>query len=177
MGGVLDGFMATWSAARNTFGEGTPHDGAEFDRSSQLRQAQSDVASARPGSQGFPWTGASADTYDAANQKQGRLLGETAALDQRLRSEVDRAAAVVSAGRRGLDSVMEWVVAAASSLPQTPQGDRALYAIVSRGSGDVADIVQKSNSDLNYIGNRLRGLGAEYQLLGDGFKEGAREVG
>lgn len=52
--------------------------------------------------------------YDTTNQKQNRVLGETAVLDQKLRSEVDRAAAVVTAGRRDLDAVRQWVVNAAS---------------------------------------------------------------
>lgn len=167
--GALDGFMAVWSKARNTFGEGVPQDGSQFDRSAQLRQLQSNVEGARPASQ---WTGSASESYDAANQKQGRVLAESAALDQRLRTEVDRAAAVVTAGRRDLDAVRQWVVSAASTVPDTRQGDRQLYTIVSKGSGDVADILQKSNGDLNAIAGRLRGLGGEYQLLGDGFKEG-----
>ena len=92
--GALEGFMATWAKARTTFGQGTPQDGAVFDNSPQLRQMQSNVESARPGSQ---WTGAGSDSYDGANQRQGRVLGETAALDQKLRAEVDRSAAVVAA--------------------------------------------------------------------------------
>jgi len=167
--GALDGFMATWSKARTTFGEGTPQDGAQFDNSAQLRQMQSNVESAKPGSQ---WTGAGSDTYDATNQKQGRVLGETASLDQRLRAEVDRSAAVVAAGRRDLDAVRQWVVSAASTVPQTPQGERMLYPVVSKGAGEIAEILQKSNGDLNAIAGRLRGLVGEYQALGGGLKEG-----
>lgn len=174
--GVLDGFMTTWSKARTTFGEGTPQDGAQFDNSRQLQQMQSNVQSAKPGSQ---WTGAGADTYDAANQKQGRVLGEAAALDQKLRAEVDRSAAVVAAGRRDLDAVRQWVVSAASTVPQTPQGERMLYPIVGKGAGEIAEILQKSNGDLNAIAGRMRGIGSEYQALAGGFKEdegGDKEV-
>ena len=165
--GALDGFMATWSKARTTFGEGTPQDGAAFDNSPQLRQVQSNVESARPGSQ---WTGAGSDSYDGANQRQGRVLGETAALDQKLRAEVDRSAAVVAAGRRDLDAVRQWVVNAASAVPQTAQGERMLYPIVGKGAGEIAEILQKSNGDLNAIAGRLRGFGSEYQKLGGDLK-------
>jgi hypothetical protein len=174
--GVLDGFMTTWSKARTTFGEGTPQDGAQFDNSPQLQQMQSNVESAKPGSQ---WTGAGADTYDVANQKQGRVLGEAAALDQKLRAEIDRSAAVVAAGRRDLDAVRQWVVSAASTVPQTPQGERMLYPIVGKGAGEIAEILQKSNGDLNAIAGRMRGIGSEYQALAGGFKEdegGDKEV-
>jgi hypothetical protein len=159
--------MATWSKARTTFGEGTPQDGAVFDNSAQLRRMQSNVESARPGSQ---WTGAGSDTYDAANQRQGRVLGGTAALDEKLRAEVDRSAAVVAAGRRDLDAVRQWVVNAASTVPQTAQGERMLYPIVGKGAGEIAEILQKSNSDLNAIAGRLRGLSSEYQKLGGDLK-------
>jgi hypothetical protein len=167
--GALDGFMATWSAARNTFGQGAPHDGSEFDESTRLLQLQSSVAAAAPGSR---WTGPASDSYDAANQRQGRTLEEAAVLDRLLRSEVDRAAAVVTAGRRNLDAVKNWVVSAASRLPPTPQGDSALYAIVSKGFGDVVDIVQRANGDLNTIAGRLHGLGGEYERLGAGSEDG-----
>ncbi|MCU1694964.1 MAG: hypothetical protein JWR34_1027 [Mycobacterium sp.] len=174
--GVLDGFMTTWSKARTTFGEGTPQDGAQFDSSPQLQQMQSNVESAKPGSQ---WTGAGADTYDVANQQQARVLGEAAALDQKLRAEVDRSAAVVAAGRRDLDAVRQWVVSAASTVPQTPQGERMFYPIVGKGAGEIAEILQKSNGDLNAIAGRMRGLGSEYQAFAGGFKEdegGDKEV-
>lgn len=162
MGAVLNGFMATWSAARDTFGEGTPPGGDQFDESPRLRRVQSDVQAATSGSQ---WSGAGADVYDAANRQQGRVLAATADLDQKLRLEVDRAAAVVAAGRRDLDSVRQWVVTAASNLPKTPHGDRALYTIVRRGSGDVADILQKSNGDLSSIAARVRVIDADYRTL------------
>ena len=166
---ALDCFLATWSAARDTFGRGVPLGGSEFDDSIRLRQLQADVGGARPGS---GWTGAAAASYDTANQRQRGVLAETAALDQRLRAEVERAAAVVTAGRRELDSVRQWVVSAASHLPETPQGERALYTIISKGSGEVVEIVHKSDGDLDAIAGRLRGLGGEYRSLGTRFKEG-----
>lgn len=162
--GVLDGFLTTWSKARTTFGEGVPTEGAQFDNSPELLRMQSNVEAAKPGSQ---WTGAAADGYATANQQQGRVLGEVA-LDQKLRAEVDRSAAVVAAGRRDMDAVRQWVVSAASTVPQTPQGERMLYPIVGKGAGEIADIVQKSNGDLNAIAERIRALGDEYQALAEG---------
>jgi hypothetical protein len=92
---VLDGFLSTWSNARQTFGEGTPQSGAQYDRSGELRQAQSTVTSAAPGSR---WMGGAANAYEAANTDYGRVLGQLAGLDQRLAAEVDNSAKVVDAG-------------------------------------------------------------------------------
>lgn len=61
---VLDAFMSTWSSARSTLGKGAPLEGAAFDRSAQLRQAQTGVESAAPGSR---WTGTAAEAYSVAN--------------------------------------------------------------------------------------------------------------
>ncbi len=90
--GVLDGFESTWSNARLTFGEGTPQEGAQYDNSGKLRQLQSNVQSAKPGS---GWTGSASDSYGSANEKQARVIGGIADVDQRLRTEIDRSAQVV----------------------------------------------------------------------------------
>ena len=55
--GVLDGFISTWSNARETFGQGVPATGEQFDKSGPLTTMQSNVESAAPGSR---WTGAGA---------------------------------------------------------------------------------------------------------------------
>jgi hypothetical protein len=162
--GALDGFESTWSNARSTFGQGTPQEGAQFDNSGQLRQMQSTVESAKPGER---WTGSGSDAYATANEKQSRVLGQLADLDQRLRTEVDRSAQVVNAGRQNLDAVRQWVHDAAATVPPGQNRDRMLYPIVSRGAGEIADIVQRSNGDLNAIAERVRRLGGEYQMLGD----------
>ena len=162
--GALDAFMSTWSNARATLGEGSPQGGAEFDRSSQLRQAQSGVESAAPGAR---WTGTAADSYADANSKQGRVLGQMAGLDQRLGAEVNRSAAVVSAGRQNLDAVKQWVLDAVASVPEGADREQALMPIARKGIGDVADVVKQTNSDLSGIGARIRTIGNEYQALGD----------
>ena len=167
--GVVDGFDSMWSNAKSTFGQGTPQEGARFDNSAQLRQMQSDVYSARPDSR---WTGSASDSYASANDKQGRVLGQIADLDQRLRTEVDRSAQVVNAGRQNLDSVRQWVHDAAATVPAGQNRDRMLYPIVSKGAAEIADILQKSNSDLNTIAGRVRSLSGEYQMLGGDLKQG-----
>lgn len=159
--------MSTWSNARSTLGEGTPQEGAQFDRSNQLRQAQSGVMAAAPGAR---WTGTAADSYAEANSKQGQVLGRMAGLDQRLGVEVDRSAAVVAAGRQSLDQVKQWVLDAASTVPQGADREQALMPIARKGIGDVADVVKQTNSDLNAIGARIRTIGNEYKELG-GDKE------
>lgn len=160
--GVLEAFLRTWEHARVTFGEGTPRGGDDFDQSAQFRQLQREIETAGPRSD---WTGAASDDYAEANQRQSRVLGAMAGLDERLRAEVDRSAAVVSAGRRDLDAVRQWVVDAAASVPRTPLGEQMLLPVVSRGAGEVAEIVHRSNADLAAIAARIRALGDEYDEL------------
>ena len=160
---VLAAFLSTWERAHTTFGEGTPQTGERFDRSAQLRGLQGDVDAAAPKSD---WMGTAADSYAEANQRHSRALGAMADLDQRLRVEVDRSAAVVSAGRRELEAVRQWVVDAAATVPRTAAGDRMLWPVVSRGAGEVAEIVQRSNGELAVIADRIRALGDEYSAVG-----------
>jgi uncharacterized protein YukE len=104
---VLDGFLSTWSNARSTFGDGTPQTGAQYDNTGTLRQLQSDLGSAAPGSH---WNGSAASAYDAANTEHRRVIDELAGLDQRLKAHIDQSAQVVTAGRRDLDAMGKWVL-------------------------------------------------------------------
>lgn len=167
--GVLDAFMAVWAKARSTFGEGIPQDGSAFDESAALLRLQSEVQRAGPGQH---WDGPGSDVYAAANEEQARVLGEAAGLDRRLRVEVDRSAEVVAAGRRDLDRVREWVLSAASGVPPTAEGERMLYPVVTRGSGEIAEVLERSNADLQSIAGRIVGIGADYQTLGNDLKLG-----
>jgi hypothetical protein len=117
--GVLDGFLSTWSNARATFGDGDPPAGAQYDRSAQLRQAQTDLASAAPGSH---WSGAAATAYGKANEDHRQVIGQLAGLDQRLSAHVDQSAQAVTKGRQDLDAVRKWVVDAAGSVPNNAAG-------------------------------------------------------
>lgn len=166
---ALDAFMATWSNARQTLGQGAPQEGAPFDNSSQLRQMQSTVASAAPGER---WTGSAADSYAEANSRQGRVLGQMAVLDQRLGAEVDRSAAVVAAGRQNLDGVRQWVLDAASAVPAGENREQQLLPIARKGIGDVADVVKQTNGDLNAIGARIQAIGNGYKELGGDSHDG-----
>lgn len=167
--GVLDAFLSTWERARATFGEGAPQGGDDFDHSTQLRVLQSEVEAASPKSD---WTGTGSDTYAEANQRHSRALGAMADLDQRVRAEVDRSAAVVTAGRRDLDAVRQWVIDAASTVPPTAAGERMLWPVISKGASEIAEIIQRSHGDLSAIATRLRGLGNEYDELGRSEDDG-----
>jgi hypothetical protein len=162
--GVLDGFLSTWSTARSTFGDNTPQTGAQYDNSGTLRQLQSELGSAAPGSR---WNGSAASAYDAANTDHRRVIGELAGLDQRLRAHIDQSTQVVITGRRDLNAVRKWVLDAAACVPQNAAGERMLLPIVQKGIGEVVDIVRSSNGELNAIGGRIRGLGDEYKALND----------
>ncbi len=169
---VLDAFLSTWSNALQTYGKGTPQTGAQYDDSGRLSQLQATVQSAAPGSK---WTGGAADAYGSANDEHGRVLGRLAGLDQQLRAHVDQSAEVVAAGRRDLESVRKWVVDAAASAPQNAAAERVRMAIVQRGLSQLQEVVQRSNSDLNAIGGRIRGIGLQYQALGN-QKFGTKEA-
>jgi EspA-like secreted protein len=162
--GMLDGFLSTWSGARNAFGEGAPQQGSEFDGSGKLRQLQADLDSAAPDSR---WTGTASTAYGNANHEHGRVLGQLAGLDQRLASEVTASATVVATGRRDLEAVRKWVLDAASAVPQNRAGERMMLPIVQKGLNDLTGIVHRSNSGLNAIGSRIRAIGDEYQALGN----------
>lgn len=112
--GALEGFLSVWSNARDTMGEGQPQDGSQFDAGTQLRELQSQVLSAAPGAS---WTGSASDSYADANAKQASTLGQVADLDKRLRAEIDRSAGVVTAGRRDLETVRQWVIDSATAAP------------------------------------------------------------
>jgi hypothetical protein len=159
---VLDGFLSTWSNARETFGEGTPQPGSQFDNSGALRGLQSTVETAAPGSK---WTGGAANAYGAANTEHGRVLGQMAGLDQRLSAHVDQSAEVVATGRRNLDAVRQWVVDAAASVPPGQAGETMKMAIAQKGLSQLQEIIQKSNGELNSIGGKISGLRDEYQKL------------
>lgn len=162
---ALDAFMAIWAKARRTFGDGVPQDGSAYDASPVLTRLQGDVRSAAPGG---TWDGNAAEAYGSANERHAVVLGETAQLDQRLRAEIDRSAEVVQAGRRDLDSVRERVQTAAAGVPATPLGETMLYPVISQGSGELADIVTRSNAELNVIAGRIGTIASEYQALGAG---------
>jgi hypothetical protein len=166
---ALDAFMTVWSRARTAFGEGSPVEGAEFDKSAQLQNLHDTVLTAAPGDH---WTGGASDNYADRNSQHASKLGRMADLDRRLSAEVDRSAAVVAAGRRDLDAVKQWVSDASTGLPQNAAGNRALWEIVSKGSGDVADIIQRSHNDMTAISGRIQGIGNEWDELGDKDKPG-----
>ncbi|BBY45632.1 hypothetical protein A5765_01820 [Mycolicibacterium celeriflavum] len=170
---VLAAFLSTWERARTTFGEGTPHGGDGFDHSARLRRLQSDVDAVAP----RDWTGAGSESYAEANQRQSRALAAMADLDQRLKAEVDRSAAVVAAGRRELEGVRQWVVDTAATVPRTAAGERMLWPVISRGASEVADIVRRSHGELSAIAERMRGLAGEYEeLSGRGKDDDAETV-
>jgi hypothetical protein len=169
---VINAFLSTWSNARQTFGEGSPQTGAQYDNSGALRGLESNLEAATPGSR---WTGLASAAYDTANTEHRRVIRQLAGLDQRLAAQVDRSAQVVDAGRRNLDSVRKWVVDAAASAPPGQAGESIKMAIAQKGLTQLQEIIQKSNGDLNAIGGTIRSLDGEYHALGNqkfGIKEG-----
>lgn len=102
--------MTTWSRALQTFGQGVPAAGSQFSGSAVLRELKAQVESAAPGDQ---WLGGAA----TANDEHALMVGKLADLDTRLAAEVDKSASVVTSGGVELDNVREWVLSAASSVP------------------------------------------------------------
>ncbi len=172
---ALDGFFATWSNARETFGQGNPQPGEVFDNSAQLRDLGATVDSAAPGS---GWSGSAATNYGRANAEHQQVFGRLADLDKRIARHVDQSAQVVAAGRQNLDSVRQWVIDAANSVPAGKQRGTMLMQIANKGLTELTDVVQKANAQSNAIGEKLQGLKPEYdairfgQKFGGEFKEG-----
>jgi len=162
--GVLDGFISTWSNARETFGQGVPATGEQFDKSGPLTTMQSNVESAAPGSR---WTGAGASAYQTANADHGKVFAQLAALDKQLSSHVTASSEVVAAGRTNLDTIRKWVVDSAAAVPPGKNHDQMVMQIVNKGLGQLREIVTKSNGDLAAIGGKIRSLGGEYDALGN----------
>ncbi len=158
--GPVEGFLATWSQARQTFGQGVPADGSQFGGSADLRQLKADVESAAPGGH---WQGGAATAYAAANAEHAQVFGKLADLDARLAAEIDKSARVVGSGRAELDKIRDWVVGAASSVPSNQAGQ--IMLIVSKGLGQLSVILSKSNGELNAIGAQIQQIGTEYAGL------------
>jgi uncharacterized protein YukE len=161
---VLDGFYTTWNNARETFGQGTPQPGTDFDNSSQLRDLGTNVDSAKPGSW---WSGSAASGYEKANDDHKQVFGKLAELDQKLAEQVNRSAQAVATGRENLDAVKQWVTDAANSIPPGKQRDMFLMQIANKGLGQLTDVVKQSNDELAGIGNGIRGLKGGYDEAGD----------
>jgi uncharacterized protein YukE len=159
---VLDGFYTAWNNARETFGHGSPQPGADFDRSPQLSSLGSDVSKAAPGEK---WSGTAAANYDKANSDHQQVFGKLADLDKRIAQAVDQSAQVVAAGRQNLDTVRDWVTAAANSVPPGKQRDTMLMQVANKGLAELTEVVQKTNADSNTIGQGLRGLKPEYDAI------------
>jgi hypothetical protein len=170
---ALDGFFSTWSKARDTFGQGTPQTGEQYDKSNVLTTMQTTVQSASPG---LKWTGTAASSYDTANTNHAEMFGKLAGLDKQLSAQVTQSAQVVAAGRRNLDAVREWVVSAAASVPEGKNRDQMLLPIARKGLSQITEIVTKSNADLNQVGGAVKAIGTGYDEIKDqkfGSKDGA----
>ncbi|MDV3123312.1 hypothetical protein M1247_00150 [Mycobacterium sp. 21AC1] len=160
--GPLDAFNSTWIKARETFGQGTPDDGSQYDGSSRLMQMKAGVEAAAPDHR---WQGAAAGAYATANKEHAEVYGKLAELDKQMAAEVGKAANVVISGRQKLDTTRDWVVSAAASVPNNDAGRRMLVPIVNKGLGDVSDIIQKSTNEMADIGGRIRDLNKAYEEL------------
>jgi uncharacterized protein YukE len=158
----MDGFRSTWSLANDTFGEGEPTTGAEFDQSESLREMQAAVETATPGS---GWTGAAAASYAESNAHHAAVIGDVADLDRRLAAEVDHSAAAVTAGRRTLDQLRAWTVDAAAATPPDRSGEWMRMVIAARGIGHISQTVQQATTEMAVIGRRMTDLAGEYDEL------------
>lgn len=160
--GALDEFWSTWDKARDTFGSGVPQTGEQFDQSAQLESMQSTVQTAAPGS---GWTGSAANAYGVVNTEHARVLGELAKLDKRLAAHVNQSAQVVTTGRQNLDTLRQWVIDAAASVPPGKNRDQLLMPIVARALSELTGIVTSSNTELSRVAGDITKLGTEWDAL------------
>lgn len=167
---ALGAFLSTWAKARATFGSGIPEPGASYDQSPALSQLTDDLDRAMPARY---WSGGAATAYGTANTDHQRILQELAALDARLSEQIDRSAQIVTAGRRNLDTIREWVVAAAASVPSNRAGELMVAPIVKRGLSRLTEVIIHANAELNTVGSTIAKIGGEFQALGAGQKFGS----
>lgn len=162
--GALDGFYSTWNKARETFGQGVPTDGSQFDRSSELLNMKASVEAAAPDDR---WQGSGASAYAAANKEHAQVYEKLADLDRKMAAEVKNAANVVNAGRSNLDNVKGWVDGMVKSLPATSEQDRErkLIPIAREGISRVNNIVNSATDDMRTIQGRVNGFKGEYDHL------------
>jgi uncharacterized protein YukE len=167
---AIDGFLSTWSNARQTYGQGTPQTGDQYDNSGKLNNLQSTVQTAAPTG---TWTGAAAEAYAKTNNQHGEVLGQLAALDKQLASQVNNSAQVVATGRQNLDSLRQWVVDAANSVPPGKNAEQIKMQIAQRGLAQLQDVIKQSNAQSNEIGQNVSKIGDQYQALKEKlFKQG-----
>ncbi|KUI36784.1 EspA/EspE family type VII secretion system effector [Mycobacterium sp. GA-2829] len=175
---ALDGFYTTWNNARQTFGQGTPQSGSDFDKSPQLTTLGSGLDAAAPGSQ---WSGAAATNYGKANTDHQVVFTKLAELDRKIAQQVDQSAQVVATGRQNLDQLRQWVTDAANSVPPGKQRDAILMQIANRGLGQLTEVVQKTNAESNVVAQNLAKLGPEFeavsreQKFGNGDKDDKKD--
>lgn len=155
---VLEGFLTTLTNARATFGEGIPE---HFDGEA-LSRLHADLAAAAPGRH---WSGQAASAYGTVHDEHRQVLGALAELDKRIAPHLDEAARVVAAGRQELDSLRQWVVDLANSVPPEANQDEVLSPVVKQASNQIIEVITRSNAELNAIGAKIQGFGGEYAAL------------
>ncbi|MGV0744221.1 TPR repeat region-containing protein [Mycolicibacterium sp. XJ870] len=162
--GVLDGFYSTWSKARETFGQGMPDDGSQYDGSSRLLEMKANVEAAAPDDR---WQGTASQAYAAANKEHASVYEKLAGLDKKMAAEVKNAAAVVTTGRQNLDTTLGWVNSMVDSLPATSAQDRErkLIPIANKGISDVNGIVQSATNEMIGIKGNVDKLKGEFDAL------------
>jgi uncharacterized protein YukE len=155
---VLEGFLTTLTNARATFGEGIPE---HFDGEA-LSRLHADLAAAAPGRH---WSGQAASAYGTVHDEHRQVLGALAELDKRIAPHLDEAARVVAGGRQELDSLRQWVVDLADSLPPEVNHDQELTPVVHQATGQIIEVISRSNAELNAIGAKIQGFSGEYAAL------------
>ncbi|MFN3003528.1 EspA/EspE family type VII secretion system effector [Mycolicibacterium wolinskyi] len=162
---ALDGFYSTWNKARETFGQGTPDDGTQFDGSSRLMEMKANVDAAAPDDR---WQGSGSQAYAAANKEHAAVYEKLAELDKKMAGEVKKAADVVTVGRINLDTSKGWVESMVNSLPaglSDTDRENKLIPIAKAGITKVDDIVKSATDDMTTIKGNVDKLKGEYETL------------
>ena len=160
---VLDAFLTTSQNAQASFGNATPQPGTPYCESSNAALAAGDLIQTSPSTE---WTGSAADAYTQANNHQIENIRTFAALDQRLATQIDSAAAVVTSGRENLLELHDRVVDLAELIPAGPVREFLLLPIVNAGIVQIGEIIRSSTQDLTSIGDVITEIAEEYRKLG-----------
>jgi ABC-type transporter Mla subunit MlaD len=111
------------------------------------------------------WSGQAASAYSAVHAEHRKVLAALAELDKQIAPQMEAAGHVVTAGRKELDSLRQWVVDLSDSLPPDADKDLELAPAVEQASRQLIDVITRANAELNAIGAQIAGFAGEYAAL------------
>jgi hypothetical protein len=103
------------------------------------------------------------------------VIGAIGDLDKQLGTQVTNAANLVHSGRNDLDSVKKWVHDAAATTQNNQAGERMKMTIVSKGLGQLTEVINNTDGQMQKVKGEIDKIKGEYEALGKGQKFAPKE--